>query len=233
MKLGSGTYKEIARDALKGNWTKAAAAGLLAGWLGVFSFSVLFIAGYVALAAVLVYFLEFLPGFYPVLFLGTTILALIYFFIGDAVRLGYIDFNLALLDRRKNNISRLVSRMSDWWRVLCAKITLFFVLSLGYILFIIPGVVAKYSYAMVPYILEERKGFSTREAFRASKQIMKKHKWELFCLRLSFIGWDILGILTLGIGFIFINPYRYAAEAAFYNEISGRAEVYYGRKTNR
>ena len=104
---------------------------------------------------------------------------------------------------------------------------------MGYILFIIPGVVAKYSYAMVPYILEERKGFSTREAFRASKQIMKKHKWELFCLRLSFIGWDILGILTLGIGFIFINPYRYAAEAAFYNEISGRAEVYYGRKTNR
>lgn len=49
-------------------------------------------------------------------------------------------------------------------------------------------------------------------------------------MRLSFIGWDILGILTLGIGFIFINPYRYAAEAAFYNEISGRAEVYYGRK---
>ena len=145
----------------------------------------------------------------------------------------HLDFNLALLDRRKNGIACLTGRMSDWWRVLCAKITLFFVLSLGYILFIIPGVVAKYSYAMVPYILEERKGFSTREAFRASKQIMKKHKWELFCLRLSFIGWDILGILTLGIGFIFINPYRYAAEAAFYNEISGRAEVYYGRKTNR
>ena len=52
-------------------------------------------------------------------------------------------------------------------------------------------------------------------------------------MRLSFIGWDILGILTLGIGFIFINPYRYAAEAAFYNEISGRAEAYYGRKEDR
>ena len=45
--------------------------------------------------------------------------------------------------------------------------------------------------------------------------------------------WNILGILTLGIGFIFINPYRYAAEAAFYNEISGRAEAYYGRKEDR
>ena len=229
MRLGSGTYKEIAKDALKGNWIKAAVAGLVAGWLGVFSFSFLFLVGYAVVAVILVYFLEFLPGFYPVLFLGTTILALIYFFIGDAVRLGYIDFNLALLDRRKNGIFRLVGRMSDWWRVLCSKITLFFVLSLGYLLLIVPGVIAKYSYAMVPYILEERKDFSVYEAFRASKQIMKNHKWELFCLRFSYLGWYILGIFTLGIGFIFINPYHYAAEAAFYNEISGRAEAYYGR----
>lgn len=120
--------------------------------------------------------------------------------------------------------------MSDWWRVLCAKITLFFALSLGYVLLIAPGIITKYSYAMVPYILEERPDFTVHEAFKASKQIMKKHKWELFCLRFSFIGWYIIGILTLGIGLIFINPYRYAAEAAFYNEISGRAEAYYGRK---
>ena len=39
MKLGSGMYKEIARDALKGNWMKANAAGFAAGWLGVFSSS--------------------------------------------------------------------------------------------------------------------------------------------------------------------------------------------------
>ena len=180
MRLGSGTYKEIARDALKGNWLKAAAAGLIAGWLGVFSSSLLFITESVLAAVALVYFLEFLPGFYPILFIGATIVMLIYFFIGGVVRLGYIDFNLALLDRRKIRISRLVSQMSDWWRVLCAKIILFFALSLGYILCIIPGIIVKYSFAMVPYILEERKDFSVREAFQASKQIMKRHKWELF-----------------------------------------------------
>jgi len=43
MKLGSGMYKEIARDALKGNWMKAIAAGFAAGWLGVFSSSFLFL----------------------------------------------------------------------------------------------------------------------------------------------------------------------------------------------
>lgn len=136
MRLGSGTYKEIALDALKGNWVKAAVAGLFANWLGVFSSSFLFIAKYAFIAVILIYFLEFLPGFYSILFIGTTAIALIYFFIGGAVRLGYIDFNLALLDRRKNGIACLTGRMSDWWRVLCAKITLFFVLSLGYILFI-------------------------------------------------------------------------------------------------
>ena len=51
--------------------------------------------------------------------------------------------------------------------------------------------------------------------------------------RIKEILFIVSMIVCLGIGFIFINPYRYAAEAAFYNEISGRAEVYYGRKTNR
>ena len=64
MRLGSGTYKEIALDALKGNWVKAAVAGLFANWLGVFSSSFLFIAKYAFIAVILIYFLEFLPGFY-------------------------------------------------------------------------------------------------------------------------------------------------------------------------
>ena len=81
MRLGSGTYKEIALDALKGNWVKAAVVELFANWLGVFSSSFLFIAKYAFIAVILIYFLEFLPGFYPILFIGTTAIALIYFFI--------------------------------------------------------------------------------------------------------------------------------------------------------
>ena len=58
MRLGSGTYKEIALDALKGNWVKAAVVGLFANWLGVFSSSFLFIAKYAFIAVILIYFLE-------------------------------------------------------------------------------------------------------------------------------------------------------------------------------
>ena len=101
------------------------------------------------------------------------------------------------------------------------------------ILLIIPGVIAIYGYAMVPYILEEKPGFSVGKAMRMSKKIMKGHKWQLFCLRLSFWGWYILGFLTFGLAFLYVGPYISAAEAVFYNEISGRADAFYGREKNK
>lgn len=230
MELGSGTYKRIARNALRGNWIRAAAAGLIAGWLGVFSTSLLFKIKYVLASAGMVRCLETFPVA-SAFFLGCAVLiAIVHFFIGGVIQLGYIDFNLALLDRRKSSISLLVRRFSYWWKMICSKIAMFFILSLGYLLLLVPGILAVYSYAMVPYILEEKPDFTVYDAFHASREIMKGHKWELFCLRLSYFGWYILSILTMGIGLIFVIPYRYAAEAAFYNEISGRADAFYGRE---
>lgn len=86
-----------------------------------------------------------------------------------------------------------------------------------------------YSYAMVPYILEEKPKYTVGRAMRMSRKIMKGHKWQLFCLRFSFIGWYMVSILTAGLGLLYVLPYSNAAEAVFYNEISGRADVFYGR----
>ena len=55
-----------------------------------------------------------------------------------------------------------------------------------------------------------------------SKELMAGHKWRLFCLNLSFIGWGILSALTCGIGDLWLNPYIYAAKAAFYVDRTGR-----------
>ena len=65
---------------------------------------------------------------------------------------------------------------------------------------------------------------SAKEAMEVSMQMMKGNKWRLFCLQLSFIGWAILCVLTLGIGYLWLNPYMNAAIAAFYDEVS-REEV--------
>ena len=92
-------------------------------------------------------------------------------------------------------------------------------LSLWTLLFIIPGIVMSFAYALTPYILADEPEIDSLEAIRKSKAMMQGHKWELFVLHLSFLGWEILGILTLGILDIFyVQPYLYSSLAAFYEE---------------
>jgi uncharacterized membrane protein len=80
---------------------------------------------------------------------------------------------------------------------------------------------ASYSYVMVHYVMADHPELTAREALRESKEIMHGNRWRFFCMILSFIGWEILGILTLGIGFLWITPYQQAAIAAFYRDITG------------
>lgn len=79
------------------------------------------------------------------------------------------------------------------------------------------GIVKHYSYIMVPYIIAENPDISARRAITLSRKLMKGHKWECFVLELSFLGWDFLGALTLGIVNIFYtNPYRIAVMGEYY-----------------
>ena len=87
-------------------------------------------------------------------------------------------------------------------------------------LLIIPGFVMMFAYAMTPYILEEHPEISAWDASTRSREMMKGHKFDLFYLYLSFIGWIILSLVTLGIGFLWLAPYYMeAAKAAFYNDL--------------
>lgn len=42
----------------------------------------------------------------------------------------------------------------------------------------------------------------------------------MFELQFSFIGWGILSSLSLGIGILWLTPYKQAATAAFYRDVS-------------
>lgn len=89
------------------------------------------------------------------------------------------------------------------------------------ILLVIPGIVKKYEYRMIPYLLAENPQMSSKEAFARSKEIMSGNKWKAFVWDLSFIGWHILGICTLGIVEIFFSaPYHDLANAQLYHELS-------------
>ena len=84
----------------------------------------------------------------------------------------------------------------------------------------IPGIVKQFSYAMTPFIMAENPDMTANEAITASRELMDGHKGELFILDLTFIGWDLLALLTLNFGHIFLNPYRNAAHAAFYKDLT-------------
>jgi uncharacterized membrane protein len=89
------------------------------------------------------------------------------------------------------------------------------------LLLIVPGIIKALAYAMVPFILEDEPTLSAEETLRRSSAMMAGHKWDLFVLYLSFIGWWILSILTFGIGFFFLTPYVRATVAAFYEDLKG------------
>ena len=91
---------------------------------------------------------------------------------------------------------------------------------LWYFLFIIPGIIKSYEYSMVTYILSIDPNIPTNEVIRLSREMTNGHKWEMFVLDLSFIGWDLLASLLFGIGFIFLKPYKVATKAKLYNVLS-------------
>lgn len=89
------------------------------------------------------------------------------------------------------------------------------------LLFIIPGIVKSYSYAMAHYILQDDPTKSWKICLDESQDMMKGYKWKLFCLDFSFIGWYIVGALCLGIGMWFVEPYHNMARTNFYLDLKG------------
>ena len=74
-------------------------------------------------------------------------------------------------------------------------------------------------YSQAYYIMAENPDMSVIDVLKASSRMMKGHKFDYFYLMLTFIGWLFLGILTLGIGLLWVNPYIYTASAHFYEYV--------------
>lgn len=89
------------------------------------------------------------------------------------------------------------------------------------LLLIIPGIIKSLAYALVPYILADKTvDLLDEDPITRSRKMMYGYKWELFVLHLSFIGWFILGALTLGIlTILYVLPYYYQTMAIFYQKV--------------
>ena len=89
------------------------------------------------------------------------------------------------------------------------------------LLFIIPGIIKSYEYRMIPYLLADHPEMTRKEAFAKSRELMRGQKWKTFVLDLSFILWDLLSLLTLGLLDIFyVGPYKHMTSAALYETLA-------------
>ncbi|WP_309089089.1 DUF975 family protein [Domibacillus sp.] len=92
------------------------------------------------------------------------------------------------------------------------------------LLFIVPGIIKSFSYLLTYYILRDEPGLSPLQAITKSRRMMDGHKAEALVLGLSFIGWILLGVVTLFIGFLWIAPYMSVTYAHFYDTLRAEYE---------
>ena len=234
-------FRRIARNALTNKWFIAVAVGLVASILGGISgggpeFKVNIDGSNISMnfnvAGQTIKSIgtnggvdsevgAFILASLPIIIIASLIAAVIYFALGSFIGVGYAKFNLNLVDKKNAAFETLFEYFSHWKTTTIARLLRALYVFLWSLLFIIPGIVAGFSYAMTDYILAEDPELTADEAISQSKSIMMGNKWRFFCLQISFIGWDILATLAFGIGHLWLTPYKQAAYAAFYREVSG------------
>lgn len=236
MKLAE-DFRRIARENLQGKWAIAVVAGLIASLLGAVSagspeLNVELNAGHVtASLEIMGQTLLSTDGLWPMgaVFAGAaavlTILAMAWglalYLLGSVMELGYARFHLDLPVQERPELGTLFRYFPHWKTAVIARLLRSLYVLLWSLLLIIPGIIAGLGYSMTGYILAENPELPAGEALARSKALMEGNKWRLFCLQFSFIGWELLCGLTMGIGNLWLTPYRQAAYAAFYREISG------------
>lgn len=149
---------------------------------------------------------------------GAGALSLVNLILGGVIQLGYAQYLLKQQDREICSIQDLFSQFDRFGQGFLQLFLRNLYTFLWGLLFLIPGLIKSFAYAMTPFLMAEDPTLTANEAIKLSQEKMRGHKGELFCLGLSFFGWAVLAVLTGGIGEIFLNPYINAAYAAFYRD---------------
>ena len=207
-------YKNAALEVLKGRWAPSLVCTIV----------FMLIVGAFSTGSTFIDFSVLRPGVLMVVS-GASLLAT--FFVINPLSVGYYYTFNELYRTGNDKLTENMMKFSfgkvvrNGWGMLLMYIFVF----LWTLLLIIPGLIKAFSYALTPYILIDYPELSANQAINLSRKMMKGHKFDLFWLGLSFIGWILLGILTLGIGYLWLIPYINTATAAFYQDVKAEYEA--------
>ena len=139
--------------------------------------------------------------------------------VGGPLILGWSIFFLTLSRKKEAQLAQLFNGFNQFVNALVAYLLMTLFIILWTLLLVIPGIVACLSYAQTFFLLADDPKLEGREAIRKSKNLMMGNRWTLFCLFWRFFGWFLLGLLSLGIGFLWILPYLQTTLARFYDAL--------------
>lgn len=133
--------------------------------------------------------------------------------------IGLASYIVNFITDKEYKIEQIWSKFSNWKQIIVTYWHQLVMILLYTLLLIIPGIIKAISYSLVPYILLDESNMSSTEVLKLSEEMMKGHKMDYFVLILSFIGWHLLAVLTLGILEIWIIPYQQITTTKFLYDI--------------
>lgn len=143
------------------------------------------------------------------------------FAVGQLILAGPIETGLALVFlklvyRDEAKVEDLFQPFNNFVNTFFAGLLVGIFTFLWTLLFIIPGIIKGLAYSQTFYIMNEHPEYTGSEAIKASQEMMRGHKGELFLLQLSFFGWFLLGVITLGLAFFYVAPYYQTTMAEYH-----------------
>lgn len=218
--IGGSTNKDLMADArmsLSGNW------GM--GVLGYVLYTVL-IMSFSMFVFTSVFFVSMVSQFGGANTAAATAAMdlfanLVHLLVSGAFMVGFCGFFLGIAQEGAARLELLFVGFQRFWKSFGTYFfyTLFIVL--WTLLFIIPGIIATFRYAMAFFIIADDEDCGPLEAISRSKEMMKGNKWKFFCLQWRFLGWALLAtFFTFGIGYLWLVPYMQTSSAKFYEDVS-------------
>lgn len=134
---------------------------------------------------------------------------------------GMVIYALRVMRGIVAGVGDLFDGFAYFFRIIWLNALITIYVFLWSLLFFIPGFIASYSYSMALYLLLDHPDWSVSRCLRESKALMQGHKWELFVLDLSFIGWSLLTVIPFVR--VYVTPYMQLTRAEFYNRLVGYA----------
>lgn len=211
-------YKDEALNALRGNWPQAILAAFAIMLLSELTYVITWGMDRLSVSQIVTKGEWVLPA---IAGLGVVLILAYTFFLVLPVSVGMINSYNRLYFKSEGSVLENMKNLafSDYGRSIAGMLMMSLVTSAYSLLLFVPGIIASLALFLVPYLLKDNPELPIMDTLRMSRKMMKGHKMQLFKLQLSFIGWIMLNVLTLGIGSLWLIPYMLTTLAAFYQDV--------------